>query len=638
MRFGAAPLVALSCDNGGASITILPGDTPTTCTATLTRDGAIAGTADGVLAASPATSPIQPLAGAHVTATRCGNQTVTCGGTPGISFSTVAGGDGSFRVTGSNSAQGLDPGFWLLTITAPGFTAPAGLGGFVVQVTSTTTDTTQAGPYLLYASPVTVSATLLDQHGKVVDDIGQVQLLVNQQVVATATQVPGQGQTPTTYQFTNVIPGSYSLQASGGGYNLAALDITVTLAPPSTQTFTLPVVSGASLVQGTVTGVQGSDAVATALGGVTVCLIKSGQSGSCATQAAKGNDGNALVATTGASGGFAFGTVRDGSYFLQAERYGYVVADGPVVTYDHLTIQPATTLPMTRVTQTVTVVVTASSASDDITGSSAATLTSAAAGGAVPGNATLSNLSITTGADKRTYTVTVPQVPYGCWAFSATSAMNHYGTLGAPTTSTTDTTLNCGAGFFPVPGTGSAGVSVNYTLSEYQPSLTVTATPVAGDTALTTVALTATDGGTTTYLSATPFTVGGPTPLGFWVPPSVTVHASVTTGDVAWPGGSTTMSNATNKTIALTELAATIKVTVTLTADGTAVSGATVALTAPSGLTAPANKSTNASGVATFTVPYGTGWTAKATKGALTGTSTSFDTGATEADVPISIA
>jgi hypothetical protein len=98
------------------------------------------------------------------------------------------------------------------------------------------------------------------------------------------------------------------------------------------------------------------------------------------------------------------------------------------------------------------------------------------------------------------------------------------------------------------------------------------------------------------------------------------------------------MSNATNKTIALTELAATIKVTVTLTADGTAVNNATVALTAPSGLTAPANKSTNASGVTTFTVPYGTGWTATATKGALTGTSTSFDTGATEADVPISIA
>jgi hypothetical protein len=230
-------------------------------------------------------------------------------------------------------------------------------------------------------------------------------------------------------------------------------------------------------------------------------------------------------------------------------------------------------------------------------------------------------------------------VPYGCWAFSFTAPTDHHGSLTAPTPSGGDTALACDSSHFEVPGTTGAAVAVSYTFREYQPSLKVTATPVTGDTALTSVQLTATDGGATTYRNAVPFTPATTaTPLGFWVAPDVTVHASVTTGKPAWPGDSTTMTAAApSGTIALTELSASVKVTVSA-ADASPVNKATVTLTAPTGLTAPAPQDTNSSGVVRFTVPYGSGWTASAVKGALSGgPSAAFDTGATEADIAITV-
>ncbi len=655
---GTNPLVTLSCDRGGAAVAIGAGAV-TTCVATLTRNGAIAGTVTGVLAAPPATSPSQLMTGVRVTATRCsttaggsGADTATyCTALSSTSFSATTSDTARFRITGTSTAQGLDAGYWLLTVAAPGFsppalpgTAPSGArAGFVVHVVDTSADT--AYDPQLYVDPVRVSVTVKDQAGKVVNGLpaGSVTLISGGAVVATAHEVVGTSNPPkSTYVFDTVIPGPYTLEVAADGYLTADQAIPVNLAQPN-QSFTISIVAGANLVTGAVTGIQNGDLSSSPLAGATVCLIKSSVTGgTCTADAASGTDGSALrVAATPTAGTFSFNTVPDGKYYLRAERYGYRALDGPDVTYKHTQAASApATLDLTRVTATVTVTVTASSAGDALTGSSLATLTSAAKTTSIPGNATLSNLSITPGADAHVFTVTATGVPYGCWAFSFTAPNDHYGTLSTPTPAGGDTDLPCAGSQFEVPGTTGAGVAVAYTFSEYQPSLKVTANPTSGDTALTSVELTATDGGSTTYRSAVPFTVAGTaTPLGFWVAPGVTVHASVATGQDAWPAGSTTMtSTSPSGTITLTELSASVKVTVTALADGSPVNKATVTLTAPAGLTAPAPADTDASGVVTFTVPYGTGWSASATKGALAGsTSTTFDTGATQAAVTITV-
>ena len=611
---GSSPLVTLDC--GGSTTISIPAGGTQNCTATLTRDGAITGTVYGVLAASPATTPRQGLANLTVTAT---NGTAT--------FQTTTQSDGSYRITGTATQQGLDTGTWTVSVS--------GVTGYDpdhasedVDVTTTGADTA-ADPLYLYVQPVDVTVQVLDQNNAAVTGVA-----VTLPDGTAGTEESGNAG---TYDFDAMIPGSYTLTLKLAGYMDGTATISV-LANGQAQHFTAHVTQYATLVSGLVQAKQGASQTVGPLAGATVCVSKT--SGDC-TSPVTGTDGKALkLAATGADGTFSFSTVPDGTYYVvTAPPYGYSPAHSAAVTiaYPNPTGGVQVTLTPDEVLNKLTVNVDDSSA--DPTGWTP-TLTSA--------TGSTWTMSPDAVGSSNPYAFTFNQVPTGCWTFSLTLPANHYGSL-THSTLPSDSKLSCTTGQIAVSGVPSTNVTAGYTIAEYQPTLAITATPISGDTAISNVTLTATDGGTTTYLNGQTFSVSATaTPLGFWVASGVTVHANVTSGAAGWPNDGTTMTAASpDGSITLAEKSATVKVTVTQAS--TAVEGAEVTLHEPSGMhfTGTTVDTTGADGTVTFTVPYGSGWSASATYTDTGGTHYSgsttstlpggFTTDATEADVSIAV-
>jgi hypothetical protein len=195
-------------------------------------------------------------------------------------------------------------------------------------------------------------------------------------------------------------------------------------------------------------------------------------------------------------------------------------------------------------------------------------------------------------------------------------------------------------------------VLAGYQLDEYQPTIVVTRAPLPLDTAPPT-SVTLTVG--TLYTDAA-FTVPAATAaLPLWVNGSHTVTADAGASYPGWAPKSVTVTDATVKTVALTEVGGSVTVTVSVATGFTLPNNApvTVTLTAPAGASAPAAASVQAnnSGVATATfnnLPYGAGWTASATSSVsvggpppvatpIQGTSATFSIGSVAATATISL-
>ena len=104
----------------------------TTCTIFLNRLGAIVGAVLGVLGdagTDPAGKPSTPLGNVTLTAHPCTSAVATpatpCATVdPAITFTAVSAADGSFRIVGTVSRQGLDPGWWQVTGALSGYSSP----------------------------------------------------------------------------------------------------------------------------------------------------------------------------------------------------------------------------------------------------------------------------------------------------------------------------------------------------------------------------------------------------------------------------------------------------------------------------------------------------------------------------------
>jgi hypothetical protein len=642
-------VVTLDCGSGAATITINPGAT-TTCTATLIRDAAITGTVSGILALSPDTTPTSPIVGATVTAKRCllpvaATTYCTQVSTTDV-FTTITDSAGGYRLIGS-SAHRLDAGNWLVATTAAGYTAtgvpagaPAGaLAGTLVAVAAAVDTTFDPA---IYITPVTFTVSLKDQNNKALAeaDLGTTSTvsLIGPSTTATVGSSIVKG--VPVWSFTNVIPGSYTLQVVGESVVTVTNQVNVVLGV-ATQTYTMIVPLGANQASGTISGLQGPAQSATPLLDAVVCLFTTANPPSTSTTCgaldspdstvAKGVDTLKLITSTDVDGNFSLGTVPDGKYYLQVQKVGYQnYFQTSVVSYKHTqAAPPAVIQTLTRITHNVVVSVTTTASGDNI-GSSALSLTSSDFAGWVP----LSNPAYTAPAvGSKTHTWIFTAVPFGNWTLKVVLPGNHFGVV---TSSSTNggPTMNCIAttpaqtpasqtctSTLTVPGSGlsSTPVPAGYQLDEYQPTIAVTATALALDTAPTSVTVTVGPTASPLYTSTGFLVSATASALGVWVNGTQTVTADANLP--GWAPLSPPVTSATATTIPLVEVGATVTVTVHL--NGARLPNnqdAQVTLTPPPGSTAtaptPISKTGGPTGetTATFTlIPYGTGWTAGAT-------------------------
>jgi hypothetical protein len=582
----------LVCD--GAAVTSIPAPAAgatVACTATLERLGSISGTVTGIQAISPATSPNSPIGGATVTIKQCDTVVDGPDGTPyctartsgGKSFTTTAAAStdaspGTFTITGTNTLEGLTAGAWLITATAPGYCpaatpanavgdCPATLPATVVDqdgnnqtplgiAVQLATDNTDANQLLtLYQRPARLVVTAT-AGGKPAIGLTLTLSGNNLDAAVQATEETDKNQKLTgTYDFPPEVPGPYNLTATGDGFLTTGQQVPVAVGAPP---FPLTMSRGTNTVTGTVTGLQNTDVTANDLSGVTVCIVGTA-SGTCSdsNDVLSGVDGTALTTTTGDDGTFAFTTnVPDtpakSSYFIRAEKYGYVSFISAAFTVKHT--GPAThdeQIPMNRVTWKVVVTVTASTSTDDLSsaGGTDATFTSVAGGNTPDTAPTNSDRPETASADpssKKSFTVTDAQVPFGCWTLDyvlSQVAGDHFGTLSKPTAPLSDSALNCPNTAFTVPGTpppGSKGeteVDVAYTLNEAELDLSVAATALAPDT-VPAIEVTATNSKSTVVydhtFDAVSDTSSTLTPT-IWVPKDTyTVAAAVSPASTGW--------------------------------------------------------------------------------------------------------
>jgi hypothetical protein len=631
-RFTTANALNYTLTCNGSAVSAIPAPDPggsIACTATLEPLGTITGTVNGIQAVSPATTPTSPIGGATVTAQQCAATAQDTDGTTyctqltanGASFQVTAAAStsaspGTYTITGTNSQEGLSAGWWMITAHATGYcdasstasgncpaTLPSSVAGggkpalgIAVQVTTDGNGVFQpasASP-TLYQEPTHFVVNATDGAGKPASGLTLTLSGGNLQSALTATE--GTGNNKGTYTFPLVVPGTYNLTATGDGYLGTGMQVPVAV---GAGPFPLSVARGTNTVTGTVIGQQGTNATATALAGVTVCILSS-KTGDCNTPAdvVSGTDDNPLSTTTGADGTFSFSTVPDtpakGSYFVSAELYGYDTYVGSSFVVKHTgQVSHDEQITMTRVVWQVVVTVTASSTSDSLSGavSTDATLKSVHSASA-PDNTDLAEKAAA-GSATNAFTVTEAQVPYGCWSlgYDVSQLGDHYGTLSLNTPTSTDATLKCPSGSFAVPGTppgSGAEIDVGYTLNEDELDLTVNATALAPDT-VPAVEVTATNSSSKIVydhtFDAVATTTSSVTPT-IWVPDdSYTINAAVSPASGAWPAATPKTvtvpgtKGAAATTLTLKESAATLNVTVTGVPKGEKVSSVTATCT-----------------------------------------------------------
>ncbi|HKC27839.1 MAG TPA: hypothetical protein VKB75_07485, partial [Jatrophihabitans sp.] len=660
----ASSVISLDC---GSTITITAGNT-TTCTATLTPLGAISGTVRGFLGVDT-TAPANVLGNATLTAQRCAGTGTTgaqacTGGNPnlvGPQFSTVSKSDGSYRISGSNSVEGLQPGWWQITASAPGYhSCSAGTGSTCVtyiDVTQPGIDT--AGDVALFADNVNLQIQVLDGSGKPIKPTTAQPSPLTFSITDTATSTtlnaptaPAKTCSTTCYwDFGKVIPTSYSVTITGS--SIPTINTTITLAVNvATQQLTIRANASTGSVSGTVTAPQGASQASTGLNGVTVSLghFTPAHDPTGTFQVTQAADGSGPLTTQTPTSGntagfFSFASVPLGSYDVQVSPpagYFLTSSTAPQVNVLSAGSLVPVSISLDRVTRDVTVQVTTSTG--DVISGAAVSLTPSSP----TDNPTFaSSLSATKNGPFATSPIKL--VPFGTYTVSITLPADRFGTF-------SDAALSCSSVTTPTPArlcTGSIDVPTTvipdpkqrdllapYTLNEFQIGFRVTATALSSDGRTTpgTVQLAVKDhaaNGATVYTDAT-FAVGTSGSTFIWVPdatPSPTYDVTATPDQAtfpAWPAAtlSTPLSTAhTSGVLALQEVGATVNVTVTdKTKDLADKTTASVTLTAPDNSqitwTEPFHTATGdgtAAGDAITTpfsdVPFATGWTVTATIG-----------------------
>lgn len=607
--------IGLDCGSGATdTVDVAPGATPT-CTATPKRDGAIAGKV--ILVYGSTATTMVPPAGTTVTA--------TSGGT---TFTAVTKADGSFRITGTSTTQGLDDNTtWALTASLSGYSD----GTQSVAITDVTKDTeidTNAGDactgttnLCLHVKPVTVKVTVNDDSGNPADGL-----------TATLTGTSGYGGPYTAtasgniYTFTGVIPDDYTLSLTGDPYTstYTPTSINVVVTATGEQDVSNAVITrGTSTVSGTVTAAQGQTGIVAGLSGATVCIV-AGTSAptptttTCSTSAIRGTDGNLVVQTTGGNGTFTFTTVPNtpagDSYYLVAvppAGYSpYVDPDGFTTDFSDPAHNDLTGFSLTpdRVLRSVTVTVTPSSASDVLTGWTA-TLTA-------PSQPSWT-YSATAAKNGSGYDLVFPQVPSGCWVFSLALATDHHGTL-IQTSAPTGTGLSCPTPQLAISADTSVSTAAKYTLNEYQPQVKLTLKPLALDPNATSAAVptSVVQGGTTLYSTTLTLPAAGLNQtLPVWVSGSAHVVLAPTAPWTADNADTAVTSGSPTATAIISEQGSTVTITLDNNLNGITVSLAPAS--AGSGFGTPTAVSTSTvggiKGVAVFhDIPL-SDWTASAT-------------------------
>jgi hypothetical protein len=474
----------------------------------------------------------------------------------------------------------------------------------------------------------TFSVSVEDGSGASVTDGVSVSLVQNGKVIDTQASASKGG----TYDFDQVIPGSYTVQVTGDGILPQNYD---NVPVSTTQTTYIAFVKfGASTVSGTVTGLQGAGTGPTAMNGVLVQIGTGTDAGTFKVQ--KGTDGKSMATTTPTSGqgagGYKFANVPNSpsdGWTVEFTKTGYVtsVVTGVDVNYNNagVTLDQA----LTRVTHQVTVNLTLANN--------------------FPINGATANLSSSSGptespvsfaADPKDATqlsATFPPIPFGSWQLWVTLPSGHYGTV---TTADGKTAVTSGKPLAITVSSDPAGddTEADLALDERELDISVQTDDLPLDptpaSAPTDVELTVAGTG----VSDQSFSVGAPA-TSIWVTPG---KHQITASGLAdnWSSDDPTadVTTATKKAVPVTLTELGEDVTVHVTDSKGAVNKASVTITPPSGITAPADKTTGTNGNATFSdlpfsddqysiaVTAGSGTTAESGSGSFTVTSTDANT------------
>jgi hypothetical protein len=599
--------VDLDCGSGATdTATIDPGASPT-CTATPKRDGAIAGKV--ILVYGSTATTMVPPAGTTVTA--------ESGGT---AFTATTKADGTFRVTGTSTTQGMDDSTtWALKASLSGYSD----GTQNVTINDVTADTeidgTAADPctdttnICLTVKTVTVKVTVDDDSGNPADGL-------------TAKLTGGSYGGPYTatasgnvYTFTGVVPDHYTLTLAGDPYTSTytptSIDVTVTDTGEQDVTPDAVITRGTSTVSGTVEAAQGQSGITAPLSGATVCIVAAATvptptATSCSSSnAIKGTDGNTVSKTTGGDGTFTFTTVPntpsgDSYYLVVVPPFGYSpYVDTTGFTADFTDTNQDLTgfvLQPDRVLRSVTVKITPSDSGDDLSGWTATLASPSVAGW---------NYSATGSPDGSAYDFAFAQVPAGCWTFSLTLPADHFGSL-TQVSAPSVPGMSCTTPQLSISDDTSVSTATSYTLNEYQPKVKITLDPLALDTAPSEDVTVTVSAGTTYYTDTLTVPAAGLNQtLPVWVSTAVhPMHVKLAPKDSNWTvdnADTVVQSTSPTATATLTETGSTVTVSLNPAAIGehvTLTQGATVV-----------DLVTNNDGdpVVFHDIPYGV-WTAKA--------------------------
>ncbi|HEU5270455.1 MAG TPA: hypothetical protein VFU36_11080, partial [Jatrophihabitans sp.] len=575
VRIQAAGYAFASTDSGigvqcgtATSIAISAGQQDD-CVATLTARGAITGTTQAVFGNGIS----QALGNVVLTASYCGATATTIADCPstaatdGSAFGTVSGTDGSFRITGTNSRDGLKDGGWVVDMTAAGYTAEQReyfqvAGADVSRVLK------------LDANKVNLNVGVANSDSHAAADLVTNATLIltaidGSQAAVTKT-APGTGN---LYAFPSVVPTTYSLEISGPGIAPLTVQLTALVGVPS-QTVYVRIDVRTNSIAGIVSGQQGTDPGANPLDGVIVTLVKASDGSTVGTATSGGSAG---------TGYYGFSSVPDGSYLVKFVLTGYVETDIPstVSAGQNVTLSPT----LGRVTNNL-VVSLADPNGFPLTGAQAHLTASPATSNPAQSAQPL------TGSGS-SYTATFSAVPSGNWTVWVELPANHNGkvmtTGGSPVQVSSSSPRAV-----TVSATAGQDSTVGLSLTESELDLSVLATPLSLDVnnpVPDTVSLTVKQGATVLYSAAsfdTSTSSSTPSTVPIWVTPGVSYSLTADpSGAGAGPGWtvatlSVTPSSSSTPVAAqvpLNEKGGTLSITVRSSPGNALVDGATVSLT-----------------------------------------------------------
>jgi hypothetical protein len=558
--------IAVQCPAGGAtSITISAGQ-QTDCQATLTARGAITGTTQAVFGNGIS----QTLGNVVLTATYCGSAATSIADCPSAanssSFGAVSGTDGSFRITGTNSRDGLLDGGWVVDMTAAGYTAEQ---REYFQVAGADVSRTLQ----LDANKVDLKVGVASSDSHAAAD-----LISNATLILTAIDgsqnaitrtAPGTGN---LYAFNQIVPTTYSLQISGPGIAPLTVQLSALVGLPS-QTVYVRIDVRTNSIAGIIAGQQGTSPGASPLDGVTVTLVKAADGSTVGTTTSGGS----------ASGYYGFSSVPDGSYVLKFVKTGYVEDDVPstVSAGQNVTLSPT----LDRVTNNVVV---------DLASVNGFSLTGAQAHlTASPATSNPAQAAQPLTGSGGSYTATFSAVPSGNWTVWVELPANHNGKV--MTTGGSPVQVSSGSPrAVTVSGTSGQDSTVDLAITESELDLSVLATPLpldANNPPPASVALSVKQGSTVIYSSAsfaTSTASSTPSTVPIWVTPSVaytlTADPSGSGAGAGWTVATLTVTPPSSATpaaaqVPLNEQGGSLSVTVRSSPGNALVDGATVSLT-----------------------------------------------------------